>query len=225
VEPKTTEDAAVLRALALAELASPQHNAEVDNSVKDAVRRRLTDLYRPVAKANYAKLAGMFDTAAKRFTECVAVIDPETAADVVVTGSEEQRAAWSTAPVIGADLDAALPVLSAAAALAGLALHPVNDVLPLSVDPDGLHRRRVWEAWSKQDGRTRRWGALVALGAKLRAVDLERFEPYRQPKPLEQKQEQVGRGAVRTYMVDPEDTPGQLPPIDPVRGDRKMTAV
>jgi hypothetical protein len=63
--------------------------------------------------------------------------------------------------------------LSAAARLAGA----TDDVgqehrlqLGLCVDPAKAHRRRVAETWidRRRDGRTGRWGKLVALGAKLR---------------------------------------------------------
>jgi hypothetical protein len=55
---------------------------------------------------------------------------------------------------------------------------PANDIhssalllLPLCVDVGGQRRRALWTAWDVDNaGRTGRWGALVAAGAKIRAL-------------------------------------------------------
>ncbi len=79
-------------------------------------------------------------------------------------------------------------------------------LLPLLVDAAGLYVRRVWEAWDTTGTRTRRWFALVAVTATIRAGPLEDYEPYRRPRPMEKKQVHNGQGV---YFVDfdPEDQP------------------
>jgi hypothetical protein len=77
--------------------------------------------------------------------------------------------------------------------------------LALTVDPSSLHRRKVWECWETTEGRCGRWSALAALGARLRAADLDGFEAYRRPKPMEVKQIRVGPGIWQVLQVDPED--------------------
>jgi hypothetical protein len=65
-----------------------------------------------------------------------------------------------------------------------------------------------------------RWGALAALDARIRAADLEGFEPYREPKPLIRKQFPAdgpdSRGIYRTTVIDPEDE-DYTPPGEPKR--------
>ena len=90
------------------------------------------------------------------------------------------------------------------------AANAVKSSTSLTVDANGLHRRRVWEAFEETGGRTGRWGALRALGARIRAADLDSYEPYRKPKPMEVKQIRHGIG-VRQILVDPEDAPEPEP--------------
>jgi hypothetical protein len=88
-------------------------------------------------------------------------------------------------------------------------------VLPLVCDPGTAHRRRVWEAWAGQ-GRTGRWGPLLRLGVVLRAFPADKlgeFDPYRQPAPLQTRDEPTGmRGISREVVYDPEDPDYQPPP-------------
>ena len=56
----------------------------------------------------------------------------------------------------------------------------------------------------RSSGRTNRWGALLAIGATLRAASLDRLGPYRLPRPMEVKQIPHGIG-IRQVQVDPED--------------------
>lgn len=71
-------------------------------------------------------------------------------------------------------------------------------LIPLLVDTDGQHSRKLWTACSREGGRTGRWGALAALGADIRAFpagQLENFTTYREPRPLIRKQFPAGPGS------------------------------
>ena len=93
--------------------------------------------------------------------------------------------------------------LSAAASLAGVPIDQEH-LIALTVDTDGIHRRKVWSAWERTDGRTSRWGALIGIGAVLRAAALDGLQPYRRPRPMEVRQVRVGIG-IRQEPFDPED--------------------
>ncbi len=217
VEP-TDADLNVLNALALAEIANPKSLAAIHTSVSAAVRHRHVAQYSKVAAANYLTLAARFDGIAEKFTAAVAVVNPESDPAGMVTADAKSRTAWSEAALLGNDLDSLIPALLAAATLAGTTVHPRDGLLPLTVDPTGLHVRRVWESWVKQDGRTGRWGALAAMGARLRACRLDEFQPYPEPKPLEHRTEQIARGQTRVVTYDPHDADYRVAPIEPTRG-------
>ena len=200
------EDTASLRAQALAEASAlPPAHVTVEASVKTAVLARLRDIYAPVARPNYERLAAGFDETAHKFTAAAAVIDPEESAEALVHAPEKLRKSWSAAEQLAHQLSEQSTGLAAAANLCGIPTAAQEALIALTVDAAGLHRRRVWEAWNTTGTRTKRWGALVALGARIRAADLDGFEPYRQPMPMETKQILVARGAVRFEQVDPED--------------------
>ncbi len=207
------EDTVALKAHALAESCAPQQEATVDNRVGAAVEFRLIETYAAAAAGNYAKAANQFDALAKQFTDAAAVVDPETDAAVMarVDVPDAQRRAWGDAERFSYELDVALTTLVCAAELAGLRVGRERDehLLALAVDAGSLHRRKVWAGWETTTGRTRRWGALVKLGATIRAYrPLENLEKYRRPRPLEHRQEQqpgAPRGYVVNVTVDPED--------------------
>jgi hypothetical protein len=230
VHPAKGTDLAVLRALALAEdSAGPQSVARINGAVVQAVAQEMFTAYEPVAAENYHTLAGQFDALAAQFTTAASTADPDAAATDMVTADEAARTAWVDAERLAIELDNLLTAMVAAAELAGVRMDaadptiaqsrwtaPLDDgaVLALAVDPDGLHRRRVWEAWATTTGRTRRWGALVRLGARLRAADLDGFTPYRPPAPLIERQEQMPgmpTGYIENRVYDPED-PDYTPP-------------
>ena len=52
--------------------------------------------------------------------------------------------------------------------------------------------------------RTGRWGALLGVGATLRAADLDHLRAVRMPRPMEVKQIPTGIG-IRQVPFDPED--------------------
>ena len=223
----TKDDLIMLRAFALAEQANPQDAARVDNQIAACVERKLIEIYAGVAKKNYEQGASQFNTAATQFTTVATAVDAEAPAADMVTARDDARAAWVEAEQYAAKLTALIPVLVTAAQLAGTRIRIDEDLLPLVTDPGQLHRRRVWEAFSHKEGRTGRWGALLELGATIRACPLDQHQPYRAAKPIEVRQEQApGKpaGFYRTVRIDPEDGPVPLPPIDPVRRTGRMVA-
>ena len=235
IAPTKNTDVPLLRAIALAEQsATPDRVAAVNRVVIDAIEQQMLDAYAPVALKNYRTLADAFDALAGEFTALVNVVDCEADPRDMMAASEEQRQAWISAELKAAALDGALPPLAAAAQLAGIRLDAPNRHAPgwwhsplstgaliaLAVHTDGLHRRRVWEAW-KSTGRCGRWTALVALGAHIGAAALRDFEPYREPRPLIYRQQQVPgapRGDIENIVIDPEDDDYREPvePMDPV---------
>jgi hypothetical protein len=132
--------------------------------------------------------------------------------------------------VFATTLDRLVPVLSAAAQLCGMPESVGRDgggrdaiLLPLVCDPGALHRRRVWEAFAAK-GRCGRWSALVELGARIRAAELDTFSVYRAPRP---KQYRVVPGSTTTYgatmhWFDPEDAPEPEPAPKPRRRVRQL---
>ncbi|KUI42315.1 hypothetical protein AU197_14470 [Mycobacterium sp. IS-1590] len=196
-----------LRAQALAEAtALPPAEAQVTASVRAAVLARLRDIYAPHAQPNYQQLAESFTNTATKLAAAMRVIDPDTEPDQIVTADSKCRTAWSDAQQLAAQLNATLPALVAAATLAGIRANTDEVLIPLTADTSGLHRRQVWEAWNTTDGRTGRWGALIRLGATIRAADLDNITAYRKAKPLEERHQEVGRGQWRRTVIDPEDS-------------------
>jgi hypothetical protein len=125
-----------LHALALAEQLGqtmPAIQAKVDNAVAYAVEARLADLYAPAAPHNYDLAAGRFNDAAQVFTSTAGVIDPDTDAAAVVGAPDDQQAAWQAVDALAGQLDAALPILTVAAQLAGISVDADDGrVVPLS---------------------------------------------------------------------------------------------
>lgn len=203
----TEAELPVLRALALAEeAAGPTHVAAINNRARVSVTRRLRELYSPVAQQNYQAIAARFDRQAAEFTTAASVIDPEAPADTVVTADAKIRKAWTDSLLAAQQLTQLIPVLQAAAELAGHPAATAESVLPLVCDPGQAHRRRVWEAW-ESNGRCGRWSALNAVGVSIRAAQLADLAPYRKPRPMEEQWVQVDRGQHRRIIVDPEDSP------------------
>ncbi|EHK82123.1 hypothetical protein [Rhodococcus pyridinivorans] len=205
--PGDTSDLTQLRALALAERCGSIEQADLTKELKAPVLLALRNAYEPVADANYRTLADTFTATATAFTKAVNAADPDLPAEQMVTQSEKARKAWTDAAIHAAELDQQLTALRAAAVLAGLRAHDNDALLPLTVDTTGHHRRRLWEAWETNTGRTGKWGALARLGATIRAAHPDTFKPYRRPAPIEVKYMRgEGRyaGSVRVE-IDPED--------------------
>jgi len=160
----------------------------------------------PFAAKAYKQVAGEFDAAAKLFHSALAICDPELNAEQAITADEPSRAAWVDAPRHALELDRIAGIVRVAAELCGANTKSEEIKLALVVDANGAHRRRIWEAWRNQDGRTRRWGALVGAGAVIRAAAIDDLTPYEQPKPLEVMTEDHG-GLTVQVTIDPEDSP------------------
>jgi hypothetical protein len=210
-------DLPILRALANAE-AAPER-ADIVIAVRAEVYPRLIAAYSEAAPINYDKVAKEFDTVASAFTAAAKQCDPEADSSAVVGQPDSVRQGWLESTVRAAELDRLVPVLCAAAELCGTSTREDTMLLPLLIDTAGLHRRRVWEAWQASGERCDRWGALAGLGARIRAADLEGFEPYRARKPLIRKQFPVGgpdsKGIYKPVLIDPEDEDHTPPPEEP----------
>ena len=191
----TDADVAALWAAACAEHGTPgPAKQELMLAIRERVNRAARDAYTSVAATNYGIAAERFNDAAQAFTDA-ATIDPNTPADQVVAASEKIRKAWSACATHAAELDKALPVMRAAAELAGICGSDPDDALDLAVDANGLPREQILAAWTIEDReavaqrqandgfsrapvthtRCGRWAALLAAGATLRA------QPANQP--------------------------------------------
>jgi hypothetical protein len=195
--------------------------------VRAAVLPKLIQLYSEAAADSYGKVAAAFDAAATKFAAAAKQCDPEASSDAIVGQPDSVRQGWLDSAKHAAELNRIMPVLQDAAELAGVYTGDDTALLPLLVDTAGLHRRRVWESWRNSGERCGRWGALAALGARIRACPLKGFEPYRTPKPLIRKQFQLGgpnsRGMYRTVVTDPED-PDYVPEAEQPKPRRRALA-
>ena len=248
VNPTKTTDLPLLRAIALAELnAGPQQLAQLNTAVVAQVEAGMLTAWAEVARENYNTIAGKFNGAAADFHAAAQAVDVEADAAAMVAADDTTRQAWLNAAVAAASLTALVPPLIACAQLDGVRVDaaderiaqawwqaPIDDAatFALTVDAGELHRRRAWEAFDTEGGRTGRWGPLVALGARLRAADLDSYTPYRRPAPLIHRQRQIaGRpiGYVENVVSDPEDQRPAVPAAEPARDTSlrksRMTAV
>jgi hypothetical protein len=219
------DDVSMLRALAYAEASGERVDVVV--AVRSAVYPRLVQLYSEVAATNYAKVGKEFDSAATEFTAAAKRCDPKASSDSIVGQPDPVRSGWLDAAKHAARLDSLVPILCTAAELCGISTRDDSVLLPLLIDTSNLHRRRVWEAWKADGARSGHWSALAGLGARIRAADLEGFEPYRTPKPLIRRQFPLGgpnsRGMYRTVVTDPED-PGYVPEAEQAKPRRRALA-
>lgn len=190
----TGADLSVLRNAAIVEeLGTAEADAAVNLKVQAAVAAKLESLYEPTALKNYRAIAGSFDEAAGRFTTAAQTVDVEAGGETLVSVSPAEREAWLSAPALAAELDGALALLFAAAALAGAPgdvafisgatdIETTEHQVALACDPGRAHRRKVWSAWSQTSGRTGRWGPLTGLGVQLRAAsNPATVAPYERP--------------------------------------------
>lgn len=197
--------------------------ADIVVAVRAATYPKLVQLYSEVAGSNYAKVGAEFDATANDFTTSANKCDPETDSDTVVGQPHSVQTAWLDCAKFVARLDRLVPVLQSAAELCGISTAYDTALLPLVIDPFGLHRRRCWEAWKRDGGRCGRWSALVALGARIRAADLDGFGPNREPKALIHKQFPTSeRGIYRPVVIDPEDEDFVPPPEEEPKRRRAL---
>lgn len=209
LDPQTTpERLAHLRIMAEAEAGStPVHAATVRNEAAAEVLAVLRVEYRTVAAANYDTIRGVFNDKANLLVNTLGITDAEAPAEQIVKATAKERAAWSDGPALAIELDALVGTLHTAATLAGLRPstgRPDTTLIGLTVNAEGLHRRRVWEAWNNTTGRAGRWRALWNLGATIEAPELDDAKPYREPRAMETRAEHTGTG-IRQFQHDPED--------------------
>lgn len=209
----TDADTGTLYALALAEAsADPPTRAAVRNQVEAAVLTRLRELYRPSAVSNYLQAADTFDAIAAKLTAAAKAVNITADAETIVNANDKQRTAWTSALLAARELDATVPLLTAAAHLAGLTVNTVEATFALTIDPGNTTRRAAWTAHDTASGRCGKWAALLAAGCTIRAHrQLDAFEPYRRPAPMQEQWETVGRGRHRRVMVDPEEQQPEPP--------------
>lgn len=177
--------------------------------------------------AAYAQVAELFNKAATDFTAAAQLADPETDPTEMVTQPDKSRKAWHNSESHANQLSRLIDPLAAAAALAGVdGTDSDTTRLPLCVNVEGDHRRQLWTAWVRRDGRCNRWSALHQLGATIRALpDLEQHQVYAEPRPIEHRRVQVGRGEYRFEDHDPEDADYRPASIDPRRRQGRVTVV
>lgn len=202
------EKVAHLRILAeAASSVTPVAEATVRNNAAAEVVAALRVEYRSVAEANYEAVRTAFNDKADALVNALETIDAEASAEDIVKAPVKTRTAWSDGPALAVELDALVSVLHTAAILAGKTEptgHHNSCLIGLTVNAQGLHRRRVWEAWAKTTGRGGRWRELWKLGATIEAPALEDAGPYREPAPMEVRTEHTGLG-LRQWDHDPED--------------------
>lgn len=203
------DEVADLHALALAvEATTNIHRATVRNAVTKALENKMQTEYAKTAVANYNTIRDAFNQDADAFTAAHQIVPATTDPATLVTAAPKTRNAWAEGQALAIALTAKLPLLVTAATLAGArTAHPTTPI-GLALNVDGLHRRRVWEAF--EEG----WTALLELGATIHAPELEHFQDYREPRPMRTEHVKVGIGW-RNVEVDPEDddyTPNNAKP-------------
>lgn len=224
----TDADIAALRAQAAGEnagsasqgtlVASGTAPFEVDQAVSTAGAQRLREIYDEFAPTGYGLIGKRFDDAAKRFTAAVKIVDPRARAEEVIERDAKVHQKWREGQALAAELDELSGLVMNAGMLCGL-VQPAKGQpsaspawrdgwkqlrLGLCCDADGLHRRRVWQAagdWDAPD-----WAALVEVGATLRVVALDQYQPYAPPQQMMERRRTDGT----VELVDPHD--GELPP-------------
>lgn len=190
------DDVPLLFAAACAETHIPD---EVKNELMLAVREKVNAAcraaYADVAVQNYQEIARRFDDAAQAFVTAAEVCDPRCAAEDVVGASEKVRRAYVQTGACAAELTQLMPVLRAAAELAGIISADPDDIITLTVDPGDLSRETLVNAWDIAEREARiesqrasgyttpepthtrggRWTALWALypaGCRIRALPI-----------------------------------------------------
>lgn len=198
-EPDT--EVILWRSLALAEaVANPTHYATIRNALTAAADRLRAIEIEKTANANYELIRAQFNDEATAFTKAHEVIAADTDPALLALAPEKTRKAWVDGQTRIGTLNQLIPLLLAAARLTGRRVDN-NHALGFTIAADGLHRRRVWEAWEADN----RWTALITLGATIHAPALNDYTHYREPKPMERIQVR-GELGIRMEDIDPEDT-------------------
>lgn len=195
---------ALWKALAVAAAdTTPVQEATVRKAVERATDPLIRAELAKTATANYEHIRSQFNAAADAFTKAHHVVSAATDPGLLALAPEKTRKAWAEGQAVAVTLNNLIPVLLAAARLTGLKVTNEH-ALGFTINADGLHRRRVWEAWESDT----RWTALLELGAKIHAPRLDDYQEYPKPRPVEQKPVSAFNGAlhvVRLETHDPED--------------------
>ncbi|MGY1994710.1 hypothetical protein [Mycolicibacterium fortuitum] len=209
-----------LRADALAEAAG---EVAINVKINDAVWPRLQGILIESGPDFYSAIQKRFNTAWTAFAKLA------DQANVDITDSEEVAhldskalIAWRDAKQYADELTRLVEALAIAAQIADRKAHPGwNDESPsalnrygtdmlelgLIVDIEGVHIRRLWEAYSA-NGRCGCWSGLHRLGVTVRAKQLSDYAPVRRPRELVRRANPKGEGF---SLIDPEDHGGVAP--------------
>jgi hypothetical protein len=226
-------DLALLRAAAVAEV----RTSDVTDQVGARVHEELGRIYAPHATKNYKTVAAKFDSIAKEFTAAARIVDVEYGAATIVEADPKHIEVWRSAPALAEELDRLLDPLAAAAELAGapgdlmaMDFDAALIQLPLTVNVEGQHRRRLWRAWhalpaeqpdpgplttvsmlpeAPPASRCRRWSRLIyECRAIIRAhPNPSELELFTVPQPVGVKFVPRRDGGHDMQRFDPEDEP------------------
>lgn len=183
------------------ETAKAGGGAQVRIAVVDELAARLTVAYRATAISNYETLAAKFTKAGEAFTKAHKAVPVTTDPAKLVDANAATRKAWSEGQTLVHELDPLADLLRLAAKLAGKGNFGNRaGLIGATVNAEGCHRRRIWEAFDEPQ----KWAAVVDAGATLEAPDFNSLTPYREPRPMETRYER-GEHGVTPILFDPED--------------------
>ncbi|WP_280300313.1 hypothetical protein [Nocardia abscessus] len=201
---------AMAKALGISEGANDRAEGVINSEVRNRVAGALTREYNKTADENLKRVAATFNLNLEQFRALTEQVDVEASAESLITAPDGARMAWLKAEQIAAELDNNLAGLAAAASLAGARISGNDALIGLVCPTDGVGkaRRALWKAWDT-DGRTGRWGALLAAGIDVKGIDsVQRYRTYGRPQHVRIDQEvHIGAGAygTRQTWVDTED--------------------
>ncbi|RJO74902.1 hypothetical protein D5S18_15920 [Nocardia panacis] len=202
---------AMAKAAGIAGGSTAPAEAVINGEVRTRVAGALILEYRKTADENLKRVAAAFALNLQRFRSLTEQVDVETTAESLINAPDEARMAWLKAPEAAQELDKNLNGLRAAAWLTGARLDThQGSLIGLVCPTDGVgkERRAMWAAWDT-GGRTGRWGALLAAGIEVSAIDSpQKYRSYARPQKIV-KYENVHMGAgvmgIRETWVDAED--------------------
>lgn len=172
-------DFAALRLTALVELTAGDANrGRLESGLAAYILVALRNAYTATAASNYEHVAKAYSKAAKAITDAHNTVDMDGPTEAMLGAGKAETDAYLSAPLLVSRIEGALSDLVVAAALLGLEqTNTENGRIGLSVSTGTATPRQVWSAWQTTNGRTGRWGALLATGAVLRAADPAEYEP------------------------------------------------
>lgn len=177
----------------------------------DRIGLAVEDLFtEAVRKAIYEEVAARFDAAADRMTAIVGKVDVDASDAGLAKMPKKHQELWLAVPETAAALDSLHTLLVDAATLRWSTFLPLDhgSQMALCLDIGKAHLRKTWGAFQSKTGRGGKWGALVKVGATLRAYDGDTPpKAVRQPRPPVAVMQPTGDGTARQVMVDPEDGP------------------